>query len=98
MTTTYGTAIERKDLALFRSVKPNLSAEEERRLQEGFRAVTSQRVDITILSIQKRGDEASVALRRRDTIEAGGRQLTTVREQTLALRRTGTGWMIVDIR
>jgi serine/threonine protein kinase len=96
--TTYGTAIERKDLALFRSVKPNLSAEEERRLQEGFRAVTSQQVDITILSIQKRGDEATVVLRRRDTIQAGGRQLTSSREQTLALTRTGRGWMIVDIR
>ena len=96
--TTYGSAIERKDLALFRSVKPNLSAEEERRLQEGFRAVTSQQVDITVLSIQKRGDEATVILRRRDTIQAGGRQLTSVREQTLALTRTGRGWVIVDIR
>ena len=31
--------------ALFRSIKPNMSADEERRLQEGFRAVTSQRVE-----------------------------------------------------
>jgi len=39
---TYQRAIENKDLALFRSVKPNLSREEERRIEEGFRAVTSQ--------------------------------------------------------
>ena len=38
----YARAIETKDLALFRSIKPNLGADEERRIQQGFRAVTSQ--------------------------------------------------------
>jgi predicted Ser/Thr protein kinase len=98
VTATYARAIEGKDLALFRSIKPNLSREEERRLQEGFRNVTSQRVDITILSIDRRGDEASVILRRRDTILAGGRQQTTESRQTMALARTGAGWKVVDIR
>jgi hypothetical protein len=36
---TYARAIENKDLQLFRSVKPNMSAEEQRRIEEGFRAV-----------------------------------------------------------
>jgi predicted Ser/Thr protein kinase/ketosteroid isomerase-like protein len=98
VTASYARAIENKDLALFRSIKPNLSREEERRLQDGFRAVTSQRVDLTILSIQKRGDEALVVLRRRDTIQAGGRQQTTESQQTLTLARTGGGWKLVDIR
>jgi serine/threonine protein kinase len=95
---TYARAIESKDLALFRSVKPNLSREEERRLQDGFRAVTSQRVSLTILSIDKRGDEASTVLRRRDTIQAGGRQQTSESQQTMTLARAGRGWTIVDIR
>ena len=98
VTATYARAIEGKDLALFRSIKPNLSREEERRLQDGFRAVTSQRVDLTILSIDRRGDEASVVLRRRDTILAGGRQQTTESRQTLTLSRTNAGWKVVDIR
>ena len=98
VTATYARAIEGKDLALFRSIKPNLSREEERRLQDGFRAVTSQRVDLTILSIDRRGDEASVVLRRRDTIQAGGRQQTSESRQTMTLARTSAGWKVVDIR
>src|SRR5262245_5241567 len=34
-------AIERKDLAAYRAVKPNLSPDEVRRIEEGFRAVSS---------------------------------------------------------
>src|SRR5204863_10183930 len=47
---TYARAIETKDVALFRTVKPNLSSDEQRRIEEGFSAVASQQVNITILS------------------------------------------------
>jgi ketosteroid isomerase-like protein len=95
---TYARAIEAKDVALFRSIKPNLSPEEERRLRDGFRAVSSQRVDLTIVSVDRRGDEASVMVRRRDTIQSGGRSQTAESQQTLRLTRTNSGWSIVDIR
>lgn len=95
---TYARAIEGKDVALFRSIKPNLSREEERRLEDGFRAVTSQRVNLTILSIDRRDDEASIVLRRRDTIQVGGRQQTTESQQRMMLARRGRDWTIVDIR
>jgi serine/threonine protein kinase/outer membrane biosynthesis protein TonB len=95
---TYARAIEGKDIALFRSIKPNLTREEERRLQDGFRAVTSQRVNLTILSIDRQGDDASIVVRRRDTIQAGGRQQTAESQQTMKLARTGGSWTIVDIR
>jgi hypothetical protein len=95
---SYGRAIETKDLALFRSIKPNLSAAEERRLQEGFRAVSSQRVNLTINSIDRRGDRAVVSVMRRDTIDAGGRQQTNESQQTLTVARANGGWIIVDIR
>ena len=94
---TYQRAIENKDLALFRSVKPNLSREEERRIEEGFRAVTSQQVSITVLSIERRGQEAAVRLRRRDTIEARGQRHATESQQTMTLARTNGGWVIVEI-
>jgi hypothetical protein len=96
--TTYGRAIENKDMALFRAIKPNLSREEERRLEAGFRAVTSQRVSLTIQSIAVHGEQATVLLMRRDTIQAGGRPQTTESQQTLTLARTRSGWVIVDIR
>ena len=95
---SYGRAIESKDLALFRSIKPNLSAAEERRLQEGFRAVASQRVSLTVNSIDRKGDRAVVSVRRRDTIEVGGRQQTAETQQTLTVTRDNGGWVIVDIR
>jgi hypothetical protein len=95
---TYARAIETKDLALFRSIKPNLSGEEERRLVEGFRAVTSQRVTLTVLSLNRRDDEAVVVVRRRDVIEAAGRQQTAESQQTLTLTRAGSGWVISTIR
>jgi hypothetical protein len=94
----YARAIEAKDLALFRSIKPNLTREEERRLEEGFRAVKSQRVSLTILSIDVRDRDARVVLRRRDTIEAGGRQQTSDSQQTLTLNKTTGGWAVVEIR
>ena len=67
---SYARAIESKDLVLFRSLKPNMAADEERRIQQGFRAVTSQKVNVTILSIDRRGDRATVQLKRQDVIEA----------------------------
>jgi len=95
---SYARAIEGKDLALFRSIKPNLSREEERRLQDGFRAVTSQRVNLAIVSLDRTGDTASVVVNRKDVVRAGGREYTTDSRQTLQLVRTATGWGIVDIR
>ncbi len=98
VTSTYARAIETKDLALFRSIKPNLSREEERRLQDGFRAVSSQRVALTVVSIDRHGDEASVKVRRRDTIETAGRTQTIDSDQILQMTRANAGWAVVSIR
>jgi serine/threonine protein kinase len=94
---TYARAIETKDIDLFRSVKPNLSSVEQRRVEESFRSVASQRVAITILSVDRRGQEAAVRLRRRDTIQAGGREQTSESQQTMTLIRTAAGWTIREI-
>jgi hypothetical protein len=95
---TYARAIETKDLVLFRTVKPNLSRDEERRLVDGFRAVSSQRVALTILSIDRQAQDATIRVHRRDSIQAGGRQQTIDSQQTLRMARTGGGWVIEEIR
>jgi serine/threonine protein kinase len=95
---SYARAIENKDVSLFRSVKPNLSREEERRLQDGFRAVVSQQVQITPLSIDIHDQDATVTGQRRDVIDAGGRRQTVESRQTFRLARTSAGWVITDIR
>jgi hypothetical protein len=94
---TYAHAIETKDVALFRSVKPNMSSQEQRRIEEGFRAVSSQKVTINILGIERRGQDALVRLRRRDAIEAGGRLQTSETQQTMTLTRCGAAWVIREI-
>jgi serine/threonine protein kinase len=96
--TTYGRAIESKDIALFRSIKPNLTAQEERRLQDGFRAVRSQRVALSVTSIERNGDRATAVVMRRDEIDIGGRPQKSETRQLLTLSRTPTGWVITDIR
>jgi hypothetical protein len=93
----YGRAIESKDIDLFRRVKPNMSSDEQRRIEEGFRAVSSQQVNITIVAVEIHGQDASVRLRRRDTIQAGGRQQTTESLQTMTLVRSGSSWVIREI-
>ena len=93
----YARAIESKDLALFRSIKPNLGADEERRIQQGFRAVTSQKVNITIVSIDRRGDRAILLLRRQDIIEAGGRRQSPESRQTMTMAKSNGTWVIVEI-
>jgi len=92
----YARAIEAKDLDAFRSVKPNLSPAEQRRLEDSFRA-GSQKVDITVLSIERRGPSAAAKVRRRDTLTAGGRSQTSETQQTMTLVRSGAGWVITEI-
>jgi serine/threonine protein kinase len=94
---SYARAIETKDIALFRRLKPNMTGDEQRRIEDGFRAVASQQVNINILSVEVHGQDASVRLRRRDTIHAGGREQTTESVQTMTLVRSGSGWVIREI-
>jgi hypothetical protein len=90
----YARAIENKDLVLFRAVKPNLTKEEESRLQKAFASFRSQVVKITIQSIQVQVRQATVRVLRRDTIDS-----STIASfpQTLLLDRGQSGWTIREI-
>ena len=91
----YRQAIETRNLDLVRQIKPNLSAAEARSFSAGFQAVSSQKVELTILSIDLRKDAAAVKLERRDTLQAPGtQQRSALRQQTIHLIRTGARWVI----
>jgi hypothetical protein len=94
---TYGRAIETKNIELYRSIKPNMAPQEQRRIEDGFRAVSSQKVSITIVAIDRKGQDATVRLRRTDMFDAGGRQQTAESQQTLTLVKSGASWVIRDI-
>ena len=95
---TYEQAIEGKDLELYRSVKPNLSAEEASQLQTSFAFVESQRIDIEIISMDIRASQAFLRIARQDTIVADGRERISQSEQLITLSKTAGGWVIVESR
>jgi len=87
-------AIREKDLVLYKSLRPGLSSEEERRLKEAFENVASQQLRFRIDSIVVDGDEATVRVTRSGSV-AG--QAVPASRQVLKLGRQGGGWVIRDI-
>jgi hypothetical protein len=90
----YARAVEQQDIALYRSVKPDLSSDDEKKLREAFKAVSSQQVGITVDSVEIDGDEASVKVTRQDTVN--GRAQPT-RRQLFRLARAGGSWTLVSM-
>ena len=91
---SYERAIETKDLALFRSVKPNLTSDEERRLRKAFDSTKTQEVTITVASVECQEKTCVVHLNRRDTLDA-----STVSSfpQTMRLSPGPDGFVIEEI-
>jgi hypothetical protein len=89
----YAKAIQAKDIAMFRAVKPNLSADEEKRLRAIFKLYKSYKVNITISSIHVEGAEAKVRLSRQDTIDGTTFPMT----QLLTMAKGPEGWTIREI-
>jgi hypothetical protein len=90
----YARAIEHKDLDLFRSVKPNLSTDEEKRARAAFASVQSQVVKITFVSIDVKEHQATVKVTRRDTINGS---IPGAFPQTFNLSKLRAGWVIDEI-
>jgi serine/threonine protein kinase len=95
---TYKTAIETKNVGLYRSVRPGLTAAEETRLRDSFRQVESQQITISFDEIRIDGRTATVRLSRQDVaITSGGRRQTQSLRQTLRLEKAATGWIITAV-
>jgi hypothetical protein len=91
---TYEHAIESKDLALFRSVKPNLTAEEERRLRKAFDSTKTHEVTISVEGVECHERSCVVHLNRRDTLDA---RIVSSFPQTLRLTQSNEGFVIDEI-
>ena len=90
----YAKAIESKDLALFKSLKPNLSEEDERNLARAFKSIKEQQVNLTIEEIEVDAKSATVRVTRKDTID--GKPATAIR-QVFTLSKQRGEWKILDI-
>lgn len=87
-------AIEQKDLALYKRLRPNLTAEEERRLKDAFQNVTSQQVEYAIESVSVEGGRATLRVTR--TGRVSGQAVPAVR-QVLKMAKTDGAWVITEI-
>ena len=94
---TYVRAIEHKDIALFRSVRPSLSADEERRLRASFAQIEKQSIELKVDALAITGDTADAKVTRVDTVQAGGRAQTSRSNQTIRFARRGGSWVIVEL-
>ena len=90
----YAKAIENKDLELFKTVKPNLSLDEEKRARSAFASIQSQVVKITFLSVELKEHQAVVKVTRRDTINGS---IPGAFPQTFTMSKGRTGWVIDEI-
>jgi len=95
---TYAMAVEKKDVSLFRSVRPGLSAAEEGRLRDSFKQIESQQVTLDVEEIRVEGRAATVRLSRKDSLVVGGRRQTQTSRQVLRLEKTGADWIISEFR
>jgi tetratricopeptide (TPR) repeat protein len=89
----YGRAIETKDVALFRTVKPNLTSAEEKRLDQAFKVVKSQVVGMTVGPIEVTGSRAVAQVQRNDVVD--GRPISY--HQTIRFVQLPEGWKIESI-
>ena len=55
-------------------------------------------MQLTIASIDRRGDTATVVVQRRDELDVSGRRQIVEARQVLTLGRAKDGWVIVEIR
>jgi hypothetical protein len=93
---SYERAIETKDLTLYRTIRPGLTATEETVLRRSFQQVASQEVDITVQGLTVDGNAATARVSRQDTLVIGGRRQTQNSTQTMRFARSATGWVIAD--
>jgi serine/threonine protein kinase len=93
---TYKRAIETKDIALFRSVRPNLTRAAETVLMNSFKQIDSQQIDLRVENLRIDGRTASAQIARRDTLITAGRRQVQNSTQTLRFQKTDAGWFIAE--
>jgi hypothetical protein len=92
---SYVKAIETKDIALFKKVKPNTTADEERRLKAAFDSVKSHAITLAIQSIELQGGSAIVRVARRDTLNA---TIVNSTSQVFQMAKDARAWSIQELR
>jgi hypothetical protein len=95
----YVRAVETRDIALLRQVRPGLTDEEINRTRASNEIKRSQKVDLKVDEITINGDEAQALGRREDVIILrDGQRLRQDLKFTYTLKRGPRGWVIQEAR
>jgi len=95
----YVRAVETKDIALLRQVRPGLTDDEINRTRASNEIKRSQKVDLKVDEITINGDEAQAVGRREDVIILrDGQRLRQDLKFTYTLKRGPRGWVIQEAR
>ena len=95
----YVRAVETRDIALLRQVRPGLTDEEINRTRASNEIKRSQKVDLKVDEITINGDEAQAVGRREDVIILrDGQRLRQDLKFTYTLKRGPRGWVIQEAR
>jgi len=87
----YRQSFENRDIALFRSIYPGLSSDEEKKTRMAFDQIKDWQIGLSVGSVNVQGDRATVTTSRQDVVN--GRQMAA-REWVFHLVRQGTQWRI----
>jgi len=96
---TYVRAIETKDLALLRRVRPGLDDAELGRWSRSFAITQSRKVQLVFHDIAVDGDRARATGRRDDFVAmADGQRIHTETRFVYTLKRQGEGWVLDELQ
>jgi len=96
---SYVRAVETRDIALMRQVRPGLTDEDISRTRASYEIKKSQKVDLKVDEITINGDEAQAVGRREDVITLkDGQRLRQDLKFTYTLKRGSRGWVIQEAR
>lgn len=95
----YKAASEKLDASAISEIWPALSRKEVQQMQRAFGGYSSQRVDIQLGQVRIEGDTARVRARVKRVIEPKvGRTVEDERDVTIVLKKSGSGWVLEDLR
>src|SRR5919201_402294 len=95
----YVRAIETKDLALLRRVRPGLDEAEIGRWSRSFAITQSRKVQLVFHDIAVDGDRARATGRREDSVAmADGQRIHTETRFVYTLKRQGQGWVLDQLQ
>jgi serine/threonine-protein kinase len=90
----FARAIESKDIALYKTLRPSLSGDDERKLRAAFESIRSQEVELTVESVTIDGAQAVARAVRGGKVNG---QAVPTRREVYRLSKGPSGWSIVDI-